>query len=249
MSTGVAAQDHNILDTVAQRPTAPAVRSRFLQLAWLLLPLIGALGWVFSSRSTPGAPPAAPPAPIVAVAPPPPAAPAALPETPSTKAAESSATPPHDISAGTQTDPFGALTSAPPTEKAPAPATRPERVAEPAMPAPTKAAPPAASKPAAKSVGNVPPAGKPAATARSGASKVDPDVELLNAIMKHLDDGAGKAPARSARTIAELVKSCQSRDAIDALLCQRRICEGSWGKAQACPMHLAPKSATKTAAH
>lgn len=89
------------------------------------------------------------------------------------------------------------------------------------------------------------------ATAKAGpnvrtaaAGKGDPDVELLSAIMKHLDEGKDKvATNRSAQTIADLVKSCQTRDSIETLLCQRRICEGSWGKAQACPMHLAPRSA------
>lgn len=75
----------------------------------------------------------------------------------------------------------------------------------------------------------------------------DPDVELLSAIMKHLNQGKGSAlppaPARSAQTIAELVRSCKTHDAIDELLCQRRICEGSWGKAQACPLSQAPQTA------
>lgn len=72
----------------------------------------------------------------------------------------------------------------------------------------------------------------------------DPDVELLSAIMKHLGDenGTAAAPARSEQTIADLVRSCKRNDSIEALLCQRRICEGSWGKAQACPQNLAPPS-------
>lgn len=88
---------------------------------------------------------------------------------------------------------------------------------------------------------------KPAATASAQAGGRDPDVELLSAIMKHLGDDkkptTAAAPARSPQTIAELVKSCRTRDAIEALVCQRRICEGSWGKAQACPMDQAPKAA------
>lgn len=127
--------------------------------------------------------------------------------------------------------------------------------------APTHKAPPASpvTKPATKPIATTlasavrpkptePPL-KATAAARSPTGKNDPDVELLSAIMKHLDQGAGKpaAAARSDQTIADLVKSCQTRDAIEALLCQRRICEGSWGKAQACPPHLAPKSAAAAA--
>jgi len=84
----------------------------------------------------------------------------------------------------------------------------------------------------------------PSPTRKTAAQ--DPDVELLSAIMKHLgqENGTSEASARSSQTIAELVKSCKRKDAIEALLCQRRICEGSWGKAQACPQNLAPKSAT-----
>lgn len=89
---------------------------------------------------------------------------------------------------------------------------------------------------------------KPTASAKAGTR--DPDVELLSAIMKHLGSGKGAAdaaaPTRSPQTIAELVKSCRTKDAIEALLCQRRICEGSWGKAQACPREQAPNAA-KTA--
>lgn len=88
------------------------------------------------------------------------------------------------------------------------------------------------------------------ATASAKEGSRDPDVELLNAIMKHLGNGKGSAvtaaPPRSPQTIAELVKSCRTKDAIEALLCQRRICEGSWGKAQACPREQAP-NAVKTA--
>lgn len=71
----------------------------------------------------------------------------------------------------------------------------------------------------------------------------DPDVELLSAVMKHLGNQSrvSGAPELSSLTIAELVKSCKRKDSIEALLCQRRICEGSWGKAQACPKDLAPR--------
>lgn len=92
---------------------------------------------------------------------------------------------------------------------------------------------------------------KSSATAPAKTGNRDPDVELLSAIMKHLGDGKGSAAAdatnRSPQTIADLVKSCRTKDSIEALLCQRRICEGSWGKAQACPKEQAPKATTAQA--
>ena len=90
----------------------------------------------------------------------------------------------------------------------------------------------------------------PAVTATAKTVSRDPDVELLNAIMKHLGESKpaakASAPSRSPQTIAELVKSCRTKDPIEALMCQRRICEGSWGKAQACPKEQAPKVAKTT---
>ena len=92
---------------------------------------------------------------------------------------------------------------------------------------------------------------KSSATAPAKTGNRDPDVELLSAIMKHLGDGKGSAVEgatnRSPQTIADLVKSCRTKDSIEALLCQRRICEGSWGKAQACPKEQAPKATTARA--
>lgn len=129
------------------------------------------------------------------------------------------------------------------------PKTRAET--SPAAPSPNKAATTAArkasapSKAEAQASATTPKQAKPTANAHAGSR--DPDVELLNAIMKHLGNGQAAAsatgPTRSPQTIAELVKSCRTKDAIEALMCQRRICEGSWGKAQACPMEQAPKAA------
>jgi hypothetical protein len=92
-----------------------------------------------------------------------------------------------------------------------------------------------------------------ATDSKKASTSRDPDVELLSAIMKHLNEGKGSAttaaPTRSAQTIAELVRSCKTQDSINALLCQRRICEGSWGKAEACPKSQAPKTAQAQANH
>jgi hypothetical protein len=112
------------------------------------------------------------------------------------------------------------------------------------------------STPAPKTANRKPDANeatKTAAKAVAATSKKstgpDPDVELLSAIMKHMgkdSDGAtASIPTRSVQTIADLVKSCRAKDSGEALSCQRRICEGSWGKAQACPANLAPHMTAK----
>jgi hypothetical protein len=138
------------------------------------------------------------------------------------------------------------------------PATAPAKgVTTAAAPSPSKPSTTAARKtPApppkadAQASASAPKQAKPSSGTSAKAGNRDPDVELLNAIMKHLGDGkaatTAAAPTRSPQTIAELVKSCRTKDAIEELMCQRRICEGSWGKAQACPKEQAPKAA-KTA--
>lgn len=96
-----------------------------------------------------------------------------------------------------------------------------------------------------------PTASAPAATAGHPAS--DPDAELVAAIMARLESrGAaaptGRAPDRS-NTIATLVRDCQALpEPAHALACRRRICDGYWGKAQACPKSLAPSAKARTAA-
>lgn len=77
----------------------------------------------------------------------------------------------------------------------------------------------------------------------------DPDVDLIAAVMRH-----GEAPAagRSAEgeaptsSIAGLVSRCKSLGGSEAKACRQRLCEGYWGKAEACPKRLAPKSSAKT---
>jgi hypothetical protein len=73
----------------------------------------------------------------------------------------------------------------------------------------------------------------------------DPDVDLLAALMAHV----GNPDAKGARTnanlddtsIAKLVKRCESMNGDEAMQCQKRICDGYWGKAQACPVRTAAK--------
>jgi hypothetical protein len=129
-------------------------------------------------------------------------------------------------------------------------ATAKEVVKPPVKTADTKPTPPKATAQKASSPGEARAAVKAATPAANRPNASDPDVELLSAIMKHLGDERGTAGAstRSSQTIAQLVSSCKGNDPIETLLCQRRICEGSWGKAQACPQHLAPKQTARAEA-
>jgi len=68
----------------------------------------------------------------------------------------------------------------------------------------------------------------------------DPDVDLLAALMAHVDAKAGRSHDRSRipvdePSIAKLVKRCEGLSGDEATQCQKRICDGYWGKAQACP--------------
>lgn len=84
--------------------------------------------------------------------------------------------------------------------------------------------------------------------ATAQASTGDADVDLLAALMAHVSrDGMTAASFRalptaqpgahadSATTIAALVRSCSTLSANAARQCRQRICEGYWGKAEACP--------------
>lgn len=71
----------------------------------------------------------------------------------------------------------------------------------------------------------------------------DPDVALLAALMAH-ESGTDAAPTKTPRavftspnegSIAALVRRCNGLAGAESRQCQRRICEGYWGKAQACP--------------
>ena len=79
---------------------------------------------------------------------------------------------------------------------------------------------------------------------RAGAPARDPDADLVAAIMARMEPvgAASNAPAGDrAGTIASLVGDCNAmRDSDSALACRRRICEGYWGKAQACPRSMSP---------
>lgn len=71
----------------------------------------------------------------------------------------------------------------------------------------------------------------------------NPDVELVNVIMRHVslsqDNGV---------SISGLVKQCMNTDDIESLMCRRKICEGHWGNSKACPVSMAPRAVRSAAA-
>jgi ribosomal protein L40E len=71
---------------------------------------------------------------------------------------------------------------------------------------------------------------------------------LLSALLAHVARGnaaVGGSQAMLAEqdqtTIAQIVQRCEARGGEEARACRRRICEGYWGKAEACPAPAAPK--------
>ena len=69
---------------------------------------------------------------------------------------------------------------------------------------------------------------------------------LLSALLDHVsNDGRGMVAASPGQvTLAQIVRRCESRgatSAVEARECRQRICEGYWGKAEACPVGLAPR--------
>ncbi len=88
-----------------------------------------------------------------------------------------------------------------------------------------------------------------AAPPAAGAGK-DADILLLSALLAHVSRDGQAAPtsaptvAQAQQTIAQVVQRCEARggkDSAETIECRRRICDGYWGKAQACPVNLAPK--------
>ena len=261
--SGAPADDHNIFDSIDGRASAsPAARPR--RLIWLLVPLLAVAGWGVATqlqKQTESGPDArvavAAAVPVVPTLPPAPPAPAkadaagdpfttlqtaAVAIVPPTAPPSSQAAPAFDMQAALEKP------TTPPAADAPTRgAVAKETVKPPVKTAETKPAHPKAAAQKAPAPGEAKTAVKVTAPAVKKPNASDPDVELLSAIMKHLGDerGATGGPARSSQTIAELVKSCRGNDPIEALLCQRRICEGSWGKAQACPQNLAPKQTAR----
>jgi hypothetical protein len=133
-------------------------------------------------------------------------------------------------------------------------------------PTPTSAATSASAPRGAKSRSAT--ASRTAAVARArarpetvaDATARDPDADLVAAIMARLESprpANGRPTPRaanvSASTIASLVRDCNAMaDSVSALACRRRICDGYWGQAQACPKSMAPattSAGTASVAH
>ncbi len=90
------------------------------------------------------------------------------------------------------------------------------------------------------------PAPQRAAPAREDHASEDADVDLLAALMAHVSREGGTPTsmhvqpathvAMAHTSIADLVRSCNVLSAAAASQCRQRICEGYWGKAEACPV-------------
>lgn len=85
-----------------------------------------------------------------------------------------------------------------------------------------------------------------ASSPRPAIGGPDADVLLLSALLDHVsNEGRAMLPASSRQvTLAQVVRRCEARSgrsAAQARECRQRICEGYWGKAEACPMRLAPE--------
>jgi hypothetical protein len=90
-----------------------------------------------------------------------------------------------------------------------------------------------------------PAADRSTTTGAAPASK-EADILLLSALLAHVSRDAQGAPTgtQAQQTIAQIVQRCEARggkDTVETSECRRRICDGYWGKAQACPANLAPK--------
>jgi hypothetical protein len=82
-------------------------------------------------------------------------------------------------------------------------------------------------------VAKAPPAAR--ARAESAGTSSDADVEIMAALMNHMNESAAADAHATDASIADLVRHCRSLPAADAQACQRRICQGYWGRAEACP--------------
>ncbi|MBA3596211.1 MAG: hypothetical protein H0W40_02380 [Methylibium sp.] len=77
-------------------------------------------------------------------------------------------------------------------------------------------------------------------------NRPDADVLLLSALLEHVSSEGQGDPHASPHsvTLAQVVRRCElhsGKSTAQALECRQRICQGYWGKAEACPARLAPK--------
>lgn len=126
--------------------------------------------------------------------------------------------------------------------------TTPEPVGVAAAPEKTTArktsSKPAAPMPAPKTVSRT---ARPAAPeAPSKPAQDDLDVLVVAALLGPTRERSvdAAAPVVSQPSIASLIRQCRALKPREASACRRQICEGYWGKAQACPV---PAASRKTA--
>lgn len=253
-------QNHNILDAVVGNSASVAVRPLVRRRVWpLALPMaaLGALlvAWSFLDTVFTLSPPTGQLPAATAQSPKSPVEPPVV--LPPDKTAQQK---PNEETTAASEDPFARLQAPPPPEDGLANSTSPLAMLE-AAPAPdsllpsTKAmqahplaaAAPDKSQPLAPLPVKVAKQARPPTQPgdkRAARANTDPDVELIGALMRHLGTESATANARPPQTIADMVKSCQGPDPIETLMCQRRICAGSWGKAEACPLSRAPQTGT-----
>ncbi len=136
---------------------------------------------------------------------------------------------------------------------APAPASAATVVAE-AAPSGSAARAPAKAQPTrTRSTAQRPPSSRQQQVARTAQSrsaaagrssnKGDPDIDLMAALMTHMDPGAAgrgsgisRLPPSEQSTIVGLVSACRGKPKAEAEACMQQICRGYWGKADACPV-------------
>lgn len=271
LASHAATQDHNVLDALDNAPSSHGPASRPHWAVWFGIPFLAIAGWAVSAL-LPSPSKSLPDADAIAKTAAPLANPAVAPQaTASTWTREQNTAVEMESTHTPNFFPNNTGENAP-AIKAPTPPLTEHVTATPSTRAPQvsdRLSADTTSTPKRRHIGSPPPAKaqpKPPiapvySIAKSASSKsplaqakasaaADPDVELLDAIMKHMGDGrrTSAGSASSSQSIATLVKSCKAQDKIEALVCQRQICEGSWGKAQACPPNLAPKSHQKPSA-
>jgi hypothetical protein len=84
-------------------------------------------------------------------------------------------------------------------------------------------------------------AASPSSKPAKAGTAADADVEIMAALMSHMTESAGNGKETAGESsIADLVRHCRSLPGTESQACQRRICQGYWGRAEACPIRERP---------
>lgn len=97
-----------------------------------------------------------------------------------------------------------------------------------------RAAPAAKATPSSRATGHSPSRAPAQAAAGQPTGQSDADVEIMAALIGHMNE-SNAASGTADASIADLVRHCRSLPGAEAQACQRRICQGYWGRAEACP--------------